>query len=187
MGFYKREELLEMGFAHVGENVLLSDKASYYNCKNIYLGSNVRIDDFCIISAGEFGIRFEGFNHVACYTSLIGKNLIQLKEFTHLSSKCAIYSSTDDYSGSALISPLVPDEYRNVISGDVILERQVIVGCNTVILPNVNLGEGAAVGALSLITKDCEEWSMYVGIPAKKIKDREKTLLEKEQQFMSTL
>jgi galactoside O-acetyltransferase len=153
------------------------------NCERSPLPSSASL----IISAGEFGIRFEGYNHVACYTSLIGKNLIQLKEFTHLSSKCAIYSSTDDYSGFALISPLVPDEYRNVISGDVILERQVIVGCNTVILPNVNLGEGAAVGALSLITKDCEEWSMYVGIPAKKIKDREKTLLEKEKQFMSTL
>lgn len=187
MAFYKREELLEMGFAHVGENVLLSDKASYYNCKNIHLGSNVRIDDFCIISSGEFGIRFEGYNHVACYVSLIGKNLIQLKEFTCVSSKSAIYSSTDDYSGSALIGPTVPEEYRNVISGDVILEKHVIIGAGSVILPNVTLGEGVAVGALSLITKDCEEWSMYIGIPAKKIKDREKTLLQKEQQFMSTL
>lgn len=187
MGFYKREELLEMGFAHVGENVMLSDKASYYNCKNIYIGSNVRIDDFCIISAGEYGIRFDGYNHIACYCSLIGKNLIRIKEFTCLSSKIAIYSSTDDYSGSALIGPLVPEEYRNVISGDVILERQVLIGCNTVILPNVNIGEGVSVGALSLITKDCEEWSIYVGIPVRRIKDREKTLLQKEQQFMSTL
>jgi len=187
MAFYTKDQLLEMGFAHVGENVFLSDKSSYYNCKNIYLGSNVRIDDFCIISAGEHGIRFDGYNHIACYCSMIGKNLIHVKEFTCVSSKSAIYSSTDDYSGAALIGPTMPDEYRNVISGDVILEKHVILGAGTVVLPNVNIGEGVAVGALSLITKDCDPWSIYVGVPVKKVKDRKKTLLQQEQLLKSTL
>jgi dTDP-4-amino-4,6-dideoxy-D-glucose acyltransferase len=42
-----------MGFRHVGENCLLSDKASYYNCKNISIGSNTRIDDFSVLSTGD--------------------------------------------------------------------------------------------------------------------------------------
>lgn len=185
MGFYKKEELIEMGFAHLGENVLLSDKASYYNCKNIYIGSNVRIDDFCMISAGKVGIRFDGYNHISCYVSLIGRNLIHLKEFTNVSPKVAIYSSTDDFSGSALVGPTVPEEYRNVISGDVILEKYVVVGTGTVILPNVNLGEGVAVGALGVVTQDCEPWSIYVGAPAKKVKDRTRTLLQQEQLLLA--
>jgi galactoside O-acetyltransferase len=187
MAFYRKEELLEMGFLHVGDNVLLSNKSSYYNCKNIYLGSNIRIDDFCILSAGEGGIRLEGYNHIACYCSLIGKSKITLKEFAGLSSRVAIYSSSDDYSGAALTNPTVPEHYCNVISGDVIIGKHAIIGAGAVVLPNVTLNDGVAVGALSLVTKDCEEWSTYLGVPAKRIKNRRKTLLEKEKQLKQWL
>lgn len=180
MAFYKREELLEMGFATVGNNVFLSDKSSYYNCKNIHLGSNIRIDDFCVLSAGENGIYLHGYNHIACYCSLIGKGKIELKEFSGLSSKVAIYSSSDDYSGSALTNPTIPENYCNVVSGDVIIEKHGIIGAGSVILPKVTLNEGCSIGALSLVTKDCDEWSVYLGIPAKKIKNRKKDLLDKE-------
>ena len=59
--FYTKEELNEMGFKSIGENVLISDKASIYGVKNIEVGSNVRIDDFCIISAGEGGIKIGNY------------------------------------------------------------------------------------------------------------------------------
>jgi acetyltransferase-like isoleucine patch superfamily enzyme len=180
MAFYTKENLIQMGFASVGDNVLLSDKSSYYNCKNIHLGSNIRIDDFCVLSAGDGGIYLEGYNHIACYCSLIGKGKIELKEFAGLSSRVALYSSSDDYSGAALTNPTVPEYYCNVISGDVIIEKHVIIGAGAVVLPKVTIGEGSSVGALSLVTKDCEEWSTYLGVPAKRIKSRRKTLLEKE-------
>ena len=49
VGFYSEEELIQMGFGSVGTNVLLSTKAAVYGVKNIHLGDNVRIDDFCVI------------------------------------------------------------------------------------------------------------------------------------------
>ena len=55
----------------------------------------------------------------------------------------------------------------------------------TVILPNLIIGEGTAVGALSLVKKNLEEWSIYAGNPIKKIKDRSKKLLELEEQFLN--
>ena len=55
MSWLTQNELIEMGFGALGKNVLLSSKGSYYNTKNIYLGDYVRIDDFCIISAGIGG------------------------------------------------------------------------------------------------------------------------------------
>ena len=48
--FYDAQELKEFGFAKVGINVLISRKASIYGAKNMSIGSNVRIDDFCILS-----------------------------------------------------------------------------------------------------------------------------------------
>lgn len=52
MGFYTREELERIGFKSIGENVLISDKTSIYSPQNISIGNNVRIDDYCVLSAG---------------------------------------------------------------------------------------------------------------------------------------
>jgi putative colanic acid biosynthesis acetyltransferase WcaF len=41
--------------------------------------------------------------------------------------------------------------------------------------PGVNLGEGAVLGLASVATHDLEPWGVYAGVPAKKIKDRERT------------
>ena len=54
--FLNENQLKEFGFKKFGENIKISDKASIYNAENISIGNNVRIDDFCILSAGEGGI-----------------------------------------------------------------------------------------------------------------------------------
>ena len=63
--------------------------------------------------------------------------------------------------------------------------RHVIIGSGSVVLPGVTIGEGSSVGALSLITKSLEEWGVYFGSPAKKIKSRRKDLLEQEQTLLA--
>lgn len=180
MGLLSRKQIEEMGFSHVGENVRLSDKASYYNCKNIVIGDHVRIDDFCVLSAGVGGIEIGSYIHIAVYSSLIGAGKIELRDFSNISSKVSIYSSNDDYSGTSMTNPMVPDEYTNVSHADVIIGRHVIVGSGSVVLPGVTLDTGVAVGALSLVTRSCEEFGIYSGVPAKRIKERKRDLLELE-------
>jgi dTDP-4-amino-4,6-dideoxy-D-glucose acyltransferase len=177
MGFIFREELEKMGFAKLGENVLISDKTSIYNPGKISLGSNVRIDDFCIISAGSDGIEIGSNVHIACYVSLIGKARIKLGDFVGISSKTAVYSSSDDYSGKVLTGPTVPDEFKNVDHREVIFEDHSIIGAMSVILPGVTIKEGTAVGSLSLVTKNLEPWKIYAGNPLRLLKDRSKELL----------
>lgn len=106
-----------------------------------------------------------------------------MEDFSSLSSRVAIYSSNDDYSGGALTNPTVPEEYRNVEYAKVIINKHCIIGSGTIILPGVEIGEGTAVGAMSLCNTDIEEWSVYAGIPAKYIKKRKKDLLIKEQEL----
>lgn len=178
MAFITREELVKMGFKKLGDNILLSDKASIYNPQNISLGSNIRIDDFCIISAGEHGIEIGNYVHIACYVSLIGNELIQINDFVGISSKVAVYSSSDDYSGSFLTGPTIPNQFKKIDSRPVILESHSIIGSGAVILPGAIIGEGTAVGALSLITKNLDSWSIYIGVPAKFIKSRKKAMLK---------
>lgn len=178
MGFLSEVELNAMGFAIIGSNVFISDKASIYNPKNIRIGSNVRIDDFCIISAGEKGIEIGNYVHIACYVSLIGNELIKINDFVGISSKAAVYSSSDDYSGNFLTGPTIPNQFKNVDSRSVVFESHSLVGSNCVILPGVIVGEGTAIGALSLVTKSLNPWGLYTGVPAKFIKPRKKEMLK---------
>lgn len=180
MAFMTPEQISEMGFRSVGQNVLLSDRASYYNCENISIGSNVRIDDFCVLSAGAGGIEIGDYVHVAVYSSLIGEGKIVLSDYAGISSKVSIYSSNDDYSGAYMTNPMVPAEFTNVRSADVTIGKHVIVGSGSVILPGVVLEEGVAVGALSLVSKKCEAFGIYSGVPVRRIKDRKKNIKELE-------
>lgn len=180
MAFLTQEQLASIGFASFGYNVLISDKASIYGANRIHIGSNVRIDDFCVISAGEGGIELGNYIHIAVYSSLIGAGKITLADFCNISSRVAIYSSNDDYSGTYMTNPMVPTEYTNVTHADVTLDKHVIIGSGSVVLPGVTLHEGVAIGSLSLVTKDCEAFGIYLGAPVKKIKNRNRSLLEKE-------
>ena len=186
MAILGREAIEALGFAFVGENVQISDRASFYGASRISLGSNVRIDDFCVLSAGVGGISIGDYVHIAVYSSLIGTGKISLSDFCNISSRVAIYSSNDDYSGAAMTNPMVPGEYTGVTHADVFLGKHVIVGSGSVILPGVTLEEGVAVGALSLVQKKCEAFGIYAGNPARRIKDRKRDLLELEQRLIAS-
>ncbi|BDU23559.1 MULTISPECIES: acyltransferase [unclassified Flavobacterium] len=178
MAFLSREDLEKIGFKNLGKNVLISDKASIYRPQNISIGENVRIDDFCIISAGEKGIEIGNHVHIACYVSLIGNELIKINDFVGISSKTSVYSSSDDYSGDYLTGPTIEDEFKNVDNRPVIFESYSIIGSGCVVLPGVTIGEGVAVGAISLVAKNLDSWCIYVGTPIKYIKKRRKNMLQ---------
>lgn len=180
MAFLNQNQLIELGFKEIGKNVLISEKASIYNACFIKIGSNVRIDDFSILSAGDEGIDIGNYVHIACFVSIIGKSKITLEDFVGISARSSIYSSSDDYSGGAMVGPMIPNEFRNVDNRPVSLKKHVLIGVGAVILPGVEIQEGTAVGALSLVTKSLDSWGIYIGAPAKFIKKRKTDLLEKE-------
>lgn len=183
--FYDEEELMQLGFKRVGQNVKISRKASIYGAENISIGNNVRIDDFCILSGC---IEICNYVHIAAYTSLFAGTIgIIMKDFSCLSSRCAVYAISDDYSGNSLTNPMVPDQYRKVQESQVVLEKHVLVGTGSTILPGVTVGEGSSVGAMSLINKSLDAWGMYVGIPCKKIRDREQNILQLEEEFLGSI
>ena len=184
MAMLSREAIEALGFISVGEYAQISDRASFYGTSRIALGNNVRIDDFCVLSAGLGGISVGNYVHIAVYSSLIGAGRITLSNFCNISSRVAIYSSNDDYSGMTLTNPTVPNEYTGVTHADVFLDKHVIIGSGSVILPGVTLEEGVAVGALSLVSKRCDAFGIYVGNPARRIKERKRDLLELEKLFM---
>lgn len=172
--FYTDQELASLGLKSYGSNVLISRKCSIYGAANIEIGDNVRIDDFCILSGN---IRIGSNIHISAYVALYGAKGIELKDYTGISPKSTIYSAMDDFSGDWLIGPVHPEGTTHVTGGKVILEKFVQIGCNSVLFPDVTIGEGSVIGAMSLVNKSVEEWGIYCGVPVKKIKDRRKELL----------
>jgi len=187
MGFLTEEQINSIGFKYIGKNVKISDKCSIYGASNIEIFDESRVDDFCILSAGIGGIKIGKYVHIAAYCSLIGQELIEMQDFSGLSSRVSLYSSSDDYSGSAMTNPCVPKEFTKVKNGSVILEKHVIIGVGSVVLPNVTIGYGSAVGAFSLITRNVKSMSIVSGVPFKYLKGRKDGFIEKEKLLLQAI
>ena len=182
MGCITKEELNKIGFKSLGENILISDKCSIYSPEKISIGSNVRIDDFSILSGD---LKIGSYIHIAAGCYLYGgESGIEMMDFSGLSSRVSIYAASDDYTGKSLTNPTVPEKYKRILKGKVTIEKHVIIGSSTVILPRLTIREGASVGAQSLVIKNCEEWMGYFGSPAIKLKERKKDLLKLEKEFL---
>ncbi len=184
MAMLTSEQLMTMGFAEVGTNVQISEKASIYGANRIRIGSNVRIDDFVVISAGTDGITIGNHVHIAVAACLIGSGLITLSDFVGVSSRAIIYSSNDDYSGAALTGPTIPAEFTNVTHLPVHIGKHVVIGSGSVVLPGITIGEGSAIGALTLVNRDCDEFGIFGGNPIRRLKERKRDLRELESVFL---
>ena len=182
MSYYTQEQLKELGFKYIGKNVKISDKASIYNYDQIEIGDNSRIDDFCVIS-GKIKI---GRNvHIAPFCLVAGgERGIILEDFTTIAYGVQVFTQSDDYSGRTMTNSTIPKEYKNEFMEEIILKKYSIVGAGSIIMPGVKLAEGTSIGAMSLVLKSTNPWGIYVGNPAKRLKDRKKNLLELEKQYL---
>jgi dTDP-4-amino-4,6-dideoxy-D-glucose acyltransferase len=186
LSFYNLSELKKLGFNKLGKDVLISRKASIYGAARISIGNHVRIDDFCVLSAGTRGIYIGNYIHIAVFTSIIGEGRILIGDFSGISSRVSIYSSNDDYTGEFLSNPTVPSLFKNVHNSDVKIGNHVLIGSGTIILPGVTINVGVAISTLSLVNKDCDEFYIYKGNPAKKVVPRKRDLLFLEEEFRNS-
>jgi dTDP-4-amino-4,6-dideoxy-D-glucose acyltransferase len=162
--FLSQEKLFVMGFHHLGQNVQISDKAVFYNPGGISIGDNTRIDDFCLLSGEDIVI---GKNvHLACYVSIIGKGRIELADYSSVSFKGSVFSSSDPYDGSLMTNPTIPEPFRQTYHKPVYIGKHVVIGCHSCVFPGVTIGNGSAVGAMSMVSKHIPNGVIAFGVPA---------------------
>jgi galactoside O-acetyltransferase len=183
--FLTEAELAETGIKKYGKNVRISRKASIYSPEKLRIGDNVRIDDFCILSGD---IQLGSYVHVAAYCALYGEQeKISIGDFAGLSARVLVYTFSDDYVfGSSLTNPTIPDKFKiKFDKGPVTLEKHVLVGAGSIIMPNTTIGIGAAIGALSFVRGTIEPWTICSGNPAKPIgKRRSDRIIELEKKLL---
>lgn len=177
-GYYSDEELSKLGLKSFGEHVFISRKASIYTPNQISIGSNVRIDDFCVI-VGH--ITIGDYIHIGAQSGLHateGAHII-FEDYSGISAGVQIYASTDNYDGDFMTArPGLSSDCIMTTAKTIRLGKYSQVGTNSVVLAGGELQEGTAVGAMSLVKSKLNPWSIYVGIPCHYLKPRNKGMLK---------
>jgi galactoside O-acetyltransferase len=152
--------------------------------ERIWVGDHVIIDDFALVIPGAASA-IGSYVHIASFCSITGGGAFFLEDFSALSAGCRLVTGSDDFKGPSLTNPTVPAEFKNVRRSYVRLGRHALLGTNTVVLPGVTIGEGATVGANSLVTRDLEPWTVNIGTPARAVKARPRhAILDLERQLI---
>lgn len=169
--FYSPDELAALGIK-TGAHVQLSRNAKIYGT-DIELGDMTRIDDGCILMGK---IRLGKRVHIAPYCLLYGKRGITIGDYSGFGAFSCFHSESDDYGGESMFGPQVPEWLvTRKDRGPIVIGKGVIGGVRCSYLPNITLGDGASIGAHSLVKEDCDEWTLYAGTPAKVIRRNVRT------------
>jgi galactoside O-acetyltransferase len=181
--YYTNVELVEMGFAGIGIGVKVFRKSIIVNPRNVWLGNGCQIDDLVFILANE--VRIGNRVHIPAMTSIGGGGIIIFEDYSGCSNGCRFLTGNEQFLGECMTGACVPSPYRTPVRSKIVIGKHAGVGANAVIFPGVNIGEGCIVGAGSVVRHDTEPWSVYVGAPARKIKNRPRNkILELEKQLI---
>jgi len=139
-------------------------------------GFHVSIDKwvYCSVRLEIYG----NYVHISPFVSIIGGKLGKcvIGHFSGISAGGRIICVSDDFVNS-LLCPIVPIENRIVKAGTVTLKDFSWVGTNAVVMPGITMAEGSVLGAGAVLTHDTEPWMVYVGMPARPVKMRNKELI----------
>lgn len=141
-------KLLKSQFGSFGKGSSFDPTSSSFSYKNIFIGNNVFIGSYAILSADEVKI-------IIGDDTKIGPGLY-IMAGDHLFDKPGFF-------------------YHNCNKGinmDVIIGRNVWIGARVTILKGIKINDSSIVGAGSVITKDVPEFSIVAGNPAKFIRWR---------------
>lgn len=143
--------LRKMG-CKIGQNSYIGPNVTIVNPSTLIIGNNVSIHQGCYIDA---------------------KGQINIGDDVSIAHQCSIISFNHVYrcSGESEQSNPRPIKSLGIITGMIIIESDVWMGCKCVILPGTHLKRRTVVAAMSLCNKDYSGHELIGGIPAKHIQD----------------
>lgn len=172
---YTDDELHDAGI-QFGTDVFISNDVIFHNPQNIIIGNNVRIDTQCVLIAGKDSkIKIGDYVHISAGCYFYGNSgNITIGNYACTSARCILYTANDDYTDGHMANAVIDEKYKKVAVGSIVLNDHALVGCNSVILPNVVLEYATSVGSHSLVKKSTEPFDIIGGVPAKFLKKRKR-------------
>lgn len=103
-------------------------------------------------------------------TYINGLGGITMGDYVLIGSNVTISAGLHDIEGR-----MPPVFARPGIPKAIVIEDDVWIGAGAVIMPGVTLRRGTVVGANAVVTKDTEEYWVVAGVPARKIRSRDRS------------
>jgi len=191
LGLVIRKALYPLLLGSCGRNVVFGQHVVLRHPHKVHIGSNVVIDDHCLIDAkGESnrGIRIGDGVFVGRNTILSCKNGdIDLADGVNIGFNCEIFSASRVTIGKSVLMAA----YSYVIGGDhdfsdpskTVLEQGrtsagvtvgdgVWMGAGAKILDGVTIGDGAVIGTGAVVRESVPASAIAVGVPARVVGSR---------------
>lgn len=140
-----RNKLLKFAGFKIGLGTRINS-GFHFDSNNIKIGKNVVINHFFNFFDAGKGARLTIEDNV-----FIGPNC-------HIAAMSHEIGDENQRAGKTYVK-------------DVVVGRGTWIGADVKILPGITIGSGCVIGVGSVVTKDTEDNSLYVGVPARKVKD----------------
>ncbi len=147
-GYFVHDHVAPLNQMHIKGNPRIHPSASLRCGRNIYLGENAHINQFCCVWASENS------------RILLGDNLL-------MGPGVKIFSSNHTTARRD-----IPMNVQPFVEKDIVIGNDVWLGANCVVVAGVTIGDGSVIAAGSVVTKDIPAGTIAAGIPAKPIRSR---------------
>ena len=159
------DNIIHSSFKH-GQNF----KIGRFNViqRGCQVGNNVRVEHFVLL---EKNTKIGNNVYVDSYFRSSGNNKLGNNVTLRFGSTIAREVKVED---DVFISPNVMTIYSTESHekiGGTVIGKGAFIGTNAVIGPGIKIGPGVIIGSMAYVNRDCLEPGVYVGIPARKIKD----------------
>ena len=163
--------------------------------KNVIKNKNIIVDDYTIYNDFVHDPRdFEKNNLL--YRFDINNDKLTIGKFCSIACGAKFLFTSGKHTSRSLSTytfPIFFDEWNLDIAritdawdnkGDTIVGNDVWIGYESLIMSGVKIGDGAVIGARSIVTKDVQPYSVVGGVPARSIKMRfDQATIEKLQKI----
>ncbi len=175
LGYGLRRLLLRRVFSRIGKNCIFDVGLRIVGGHNISVGEYTWIDAYVSLGALFGPISIGKRIHVAPFSNLLaGAEGIEIEDFVAIGPGSHIYGHSEvAKDGKRMSGPMIPWRYKAFQSGKVVLKKDCFLGAGSIVLPGMTIGEGAVVGAGSVVTRDVAPWSIVFGAPARLIGKRD--------------
>lgn len=141
----------------VGKGTIVEPRTQIINTANVRIGNDVLLKEGTYLRAGAEGkITIGDRAALNCFCRLFGHGPIEIGEDTQIGPDTIITTTDHDYHRN------LETRFKGVVIG-----RGVWIGANVTILPGVEIGDFAVIGAGSVVNRKIPPRAMALGVPAR--------------------
>lgn len=169
LGYGIRRLLFQRVLKDVGKNCLFDVGLHIVGGHNISVDEYTWIDAYVSLGALFGPISIGKRIHMAPFSTILaGAEGVEIEDYVAIGTGSQIYGHSETAKdGKRMSGPMVPWKYKAFESGKVVLKKDCFLGAGSIVLPGMTIGEGAVVGAGSVVTRDVAPWSIVFGAPAR--------------------